>query len=111
MQWTTLGVEHAGAIQRFNYVSASCPTVGLSSKQGVCEQFESSRRLVQPVSVRDLPRDEAERRHDATDATDAGNEAEPLEVGERGEWEPDGLRLSKFSDRTCFCRPFSDVGA
>ena len=25
-------------------------------------------------------------------------------------WEPDGLRLSKFSDRTCFCRPFSDVG-
>jgi hypothetical protein len=25
-------------------------------------------------------------------------------------WEPDGLRLSKFSDRTCFGRPFSDVG-
>ena len=27
-------------------------------------------------------------------------------------WEPDGffIRLNKFSDRTCFCQPFSDVG-
>ena len=84
MQWTTLGVEHAGAIERFNYVSASCPTVGLSSKDEGWEQSEPARWLVNAVRVRDLPRGEAERRLYLPDTRDAGDEAKPLEVGERG---------------------------
>jgi hypothetical protein len=71
MQWTTLGVEHAGAIERFNYVSASCPTVRLSSKHERCKQSEPARRLVHAVGVGDLPCGEAERRHDLPDAPDA----------------------------------------
>src|SRR5262249_49962786 len=82
MQWTTLGVEHAGAIQRFNYVSASCPRVRLSSKHEGCEQSEPARRLVHPIGVRNLPRDEAERRLYLPDAADAGDEAEPFQIGE-----------------------------
>src|SRR5262245_6712231 len=85
MQWTTLGVEHAGAIQRFNYVSASCPRVRLSSKHEGCEQSEPIRRLVHHVGVGDLSRDEAERRLYLPQAPDAGEEAEPLKVVERGD--------------------------
>src|SRR5215831_12501117 len=84
MQWTTLGVEHAGAIQRFNYVSASCPRVRLSSKHEGCEQSEPTRRLVHAIGVGDLSRDETERRLDLPNSADAGDEAEPLEIGERG---------------------------
>src|SRR5262249_47613059 len=85
MQWTTLGVEHAGAIQRFNYVSASCPRVRLSSKHEGCAQSEPARRLVHPIGVRNLRRDEAERRLYLPDAADAGDEAEPFQIGERGD--------------------------
>jgi hypothetical protein len=41
------------------------------------------RRLVHAVGIRDLPGREAERRRDAPDAPDPGQEAEPLEIRER----------------------------
>jgi hypothetical protein len=55
-------VEHGRAIQRFNYVSARCPRVGLSSKHAHGKQAKPMRRLVHAVGIGDLPRGEAERR-------------------------------------------------
>jgi hypothetical protein len=47
-----------------------------NSKQRACDASEAARRLVHSVGIRDLPRGEAERRHDAPDAPHAGDEAE-----------------------------------
>src|SRR5262245_4411927 len=79
------GVERVRAIQRFDCVSASCPTVRLSSKDERCEQAAPARRLVYTVGVGDLPRGEAERRLDLPNSPDPGHEAEPLEIRERGD--------------------------
>jgi hypothetical protein len=77
MQWTTLGVEHARTIQRFNYVSARCPRVGLASKHENRQQAEASRRLVNAVGVGDLLGPKAERL-DLPQVPDARHEARAL---------------------------------
>ena len=83
MEWIR-AVERPRAIQRFNYVSTRCPTVGLSSKDEGCEQSEPARRLVHHVGVGDLLGPKAERRLYLPQAPDARHEAEPLEIIERG---------------------------
>jgi hypothetical protein len=54
-----------------------------ATRQRACDEPEPPRGLVHSISIRDLPRGEAERRADAADAPDAGDEAERLKVGDR----------------------------